>query len=72
MNVSYKEMEERYGDAIFGSGQPKKMLDRLTGRLSLEGITLITGKSVKYQKKACNGFSVTKKGPAEADPDFVA
>jgi RecA-family ATPase len=72
VNVSYKEMEERYGDAIFGSGQPKKMLDRLIGRLSLEGIILTTGKSVKHQKKACNGFSLTKKGAAKADPDSVA
>ena len=72
LNISYKEMEERYGSSIFGSGQPKKILDRLIGPLSREGIILVTGKSVKYNRQACNGFSVTRSKQSEKDPDSVA
>ena len=71
VNISYREMEEKFGDTIFGSTQPKKILDSLIGPLSREGIILKTGKSVKYQKRACNGFSVTRKA-FETDPDSVA
>ena len=71
VNISYREMEEKFGDTIFGSAQPKKILDSLIGPLSREGIILKTGKSVKYQKRACNGFSVTRKA-FETDPDSVA
>ena len=67
VNISYKEMEERYGSPIFGSGQPKKLLDRLTGPLSREGITLVTGKGVKYQGKSLNGFSITKQKISDRD-----
>ena len=73
VNVSYEEMKERYGDAIFGSGQQsKKILDRLIGPLSREGITLVTGKGVKYRGKSLNGFSVTKKKPDHQDNNPAA
>ena len=71
VNISYEEMRETYGDTIFGSGQPKKLLDKLANTIYVEGITITTGKNVKYKGKSVNGFSVTKQDPFET-PDGSA
>ena len=63
INISYEEMRETYGETIFGSGQPKKLLDRLAETIYVEGITLETGKNVRWNGKTYNGFSVTKQDP---------
>ena len=61
VNLSYEEVKEKYGETVFGSGQPKKLLDRLAETIYAEGITIVTGKNVKYNGKTRNGFSLTKK-----------
>ena len=63
INVSYKEMQDKYGDLIFGRSQPIKALEKLAGKIYVEGITIVTHKSVKYDGKSRNGFSVTRKDP---------
>ena len=66
VNISYEEMRDTFGEDIFGSGQPKRILDRLANTIYVEGIRITTGKSVKYNGKAQNGFSVTRRDPFES------
>ena len=63
INVSYKEMQEKYGELIFGRSQPIRALEKLAARIYVEGIIIVTHKSVKYRGKSLNGFSVTRKDP---------
>ena len=63
VNISYKEMQDKYGDLIFGRSQPIKALEKLAGKIYVEGIYIETHKSVKYEGKSRNGFSVTRKDP---------
>ena len=63
INVSYKEMQDKYGELIFGRSQPIRALEKLAARIYVEGITIVTHKSVKYGGKSRNGFSVTRKDP---------
>ena len=56
VNISYDEMRLEYGEDIFGSGQPKKALAIVTADLQEYGITIQTGKTVKYDGKTRNGF----------------
>ncbi|MBQ5523386.1 MAG: hypothetical protein IIT86_11365, partial [Oscillospiraceae bacterium] len=63
INVSYKEMQEKYGEQIFGRSQPIRALEKLAARIYVEGIIIVTHKSVKYRGKSLNGFSVTRKDP---------
>ena len=75
VNISYDEMRLEYGEDIFGSGQPKKALAIVTADLKEIGITIQTGKTVKYDGKTRNGFGIfqsdgnarVKDEPEEAD-----
>ena len=67
VNISYEEMRETYGELIFGTGQPKKLLDKLANTLYAEGIRIRTGKNVKRDGKTYNGFSVTKSRASDDD-----
>ena len=58
-----KEMQEKYGEQIFGRSQPIRALEKLAARIYVEGIIIVTHKSVKYRGKSLNGFSVTRKDP---------
>ncbi len=58
VNVSYDEMKDIYGDDVFGSCQPKRVLDSIAFRLKKENINISTGKLVKYNNRARNGFSI--------------
>ena len=60
-NISYKELRERYGQQIFCGKQPKKCLDGLQSALHKNGVFVKTGKTVKYNGKTENGFSVYRK-----------
>lgn len=60
VNISYDEMKDIYGDDIFGSGQPKRALDNIAYTLKSEDIKISTGKLVKYNARARNGFSLFK------------
>lgn len=65
-------MRESYGEEIFGSGQPKKLLDKLANTIYVEGITIETGKRVKYKGNSSNGFSITKRDPFEGEDHSAA
>ena len=71
VNISYEEMRETYGENILGTGQPKKLLDRLAETIYVEGITIETGKNVRWKGKTYNGFSVTRHDPF-GNPDDPA
>ena len=60
VNISYDEMKDIYGDDIFGSGQPKRVLENIAYTLKNENIKISTGKHVKYNARARNGFSLFK------------
>ena len=60
VNISYDEMKDIYGDDIFGSSQPKRALDNIAYTLKNEDIKISTGKLVKYNARARNGFSLFK------------
>lgn len=69
VNISYDEMRLEYGEDIFGSGQPKKALAIVTADLKEIGITIQTGKTVKYDGKTRNGFAIlqSKDEPEEVE-----
>lgn len=58
-NISYDEVKDLYGKFIFGSRQPIKVIETARGILSEEGYTITTRKTVKYQGKTRNGFSIS-------------
>lgn len=60
VNISYDEMKDTYGDDIFGSSQPKRVLDDIVYSMKKENIQICTGKLVKYNAKVRNGFSLFK------------
>ena len=60
VNISYDEMKDIHGADIFGSGQPKRAIDSVLPMLKGEGITIRTGKTVKYNSRTRNGFSIYK------------
>ena len=68
VNVSYDEMKDLHGADIFGSGQPKRAIDGIAYPLKREGITIQTGKTVKYNNRTRNGFSIYQ---AETISDLV-
>lgn len=68
VNVSYDEMKDLHGADIFGSGQPKRAIDSVIPMLKGEGITIHTGKTVKYNNRTRNGFSIYQ---AETISDLV-
>ena len=63
INISYDQMKEEHGELIFGYGQPKRALDVVAQELERKGITLTTGKRVKYNGSPVNGFSVSYHSP---------
>lgn len=58
VNISYDEMKDTYGEYIFGGCQPKRVLDSIAYKLKGENITIFTGKSVRYNERTRNGFSI--------------
>lgn len=60
VNISYDEMKDIYGDDIFGSGQPKRVLENIAYSLKCEDISIQTGKTVRYNNRTRNGFSLFK------------
>lgn len=58
VNISYEEMKSLNGADIFGSGQPKRALESIVPSLKNYGISIQTGKTVKYNGKTHNGFSI--------------
>lgn len=44
---SYDSFKERYGGSIFGTQQPKRILDSVTGKMRTRGFLLETGRKVK-------------------------
>lgn len=61
INVSYDQLKDEHGTDIFGDIQPKKSLDSIAPQiLNKYDIKLTTGKSVKYNGKTRNGFSIYK------------
>ena len=53
-------MKDIYGDDIFGSGQPKRVLENIAYSLKCEDISIQTGKTVRYNNRTRNGFSLFK------------
>ena len=77
VNVSYDEMKDTFGEDIFGTGQPKRVLGIIENDLLRCGITIQMGKTVKYEGKTKNGFGIFKtdnkpihEPPAEIEPDI--
>ena len=62
-------MRLEYGEDIFGSGQPKKALAIVTADLKEIGITIQTGKTVKFDGKTRNGLAIfqSKDEPEEVE-----
>lgn len=60
VNLSYDLMREEYGFDVFGAVQPKKALESIADELRADGITIQTGKRVKFNGKAVNGFGISK------------
>ncbi|MBQ0038516.1 MAG: AAA family ATPase [Clostridiales bacterium] len=58
VNIAYDAIRDEYGVDAFGSVQPKKALDTVKSELLQNGITIQTGKRVKYNGRAVNGFSI--------------
>lgn len=60
INVSYDEICDMYGVDVFCGYQPKRMIDGVKPALWKENISLVTGKTVKYQGRTRNGFAIIK------------
>ena len=70
-------MKDTFGEDIFGTGQPKRVLGIIENDLLRCGITIQMGKTVKYEGKTKNGFGIFKtdnkpvrEPPAEIEPDI--
>ena len=59
VNVSYDQLREDNGEDVFDGTQPKRALDAIKGNLKLCGITIQTGKTVRFEGRTRNGFSIT-------------
>ncbi len=72
VNISYDQMKDEHGATIFGAGQQyKRTLDAIAPRLDNYGITLITGRRVKYKGNATNGFSIICNGSINEPPQLM-
>ncbi|MEE1320263.1 MAG: AAA family ATPase [Acutalibacteraceae bacterium] len=60
VNISYEEMKHINGSDIFGIMQPKRALESIISSLKNYDISVRTGKTVKYNGKTHNGFSIYK------------
>ena len=60
VNISYEEMKHINGSDIFGIMQPKRALESIISSLNNYDISVRTGKTVKYNGKTHNGFSIYK------------
>lgn len=58
VNISYEEMKQSNGSDIFGISQPKRALESIISSLQNYGISIQTGKTVKYNGRTHNGFSI--------------
>lgn len=58
INISYDQIKEENGNDVFGEMQPKRLLDSVAYRLRQDGVVIKTGKTVKYQGRTRNGFSI--------------
>lgn len=58
VNISYEEMKHINGSDIFGIMQPKRALESIISSLKNYDISVRTGKTVKYNGKTHNGFSI--------------
>lgn len=63
--ISYEDLKGKYGSDIFGSGQPKKILDGIIEDLRDMGITLETGKEIRRGNKHYNGFFIQRVDSSE-------
>ena len=59
VNVSYDQLREDNGEDVFDGTQPKRALDAIKRNLKLCGITIQTGKTVRFEGRTRNGFSIT-------------
>lgn len=59
VNISYDQMKAEHGVHIFGGRQAKRAIDAIAPQLESFGITLATGKRVKYNGNPVNGFGIT-------------
>ena len=66
VNISYDQMREENGSDIFGNVQPKRAIDSVMPSLTRYGIKMQTGKTVKYDGRTRNGFSIFKAEPIES------
>lgn len=58
VNISYEEMKQSNGSDIFGISQPKRALESVIPSLQDYGISIQIGKTVKYNGRTHNGFSI--------------
>ena len=61
--LSYEDVKSMYGNDIFGSVQPKIILDSIVEDLLKRGITLETGKTIRRGSTTKNGFFIQKISP---------
>lgn len=69
---SYDEFRCQYGENIFGNLQPKRALDSVRNTLFQRGIVVETGKRVKVNGEAANGFTVSPIREAEITEDLFS
>lgn len=71
INLSYDQIRAEHGADIFGNQQPKRVLDGIAKDLTLDGIIIQTGKTVKQDGRTKNGFSLYRQEtPDELSDDL--
>lgn len=65
--ITYDEFKDKYGDFIFGGGQPKRALDAIKDKMGDNGYYLKTGLQVKRGNSKSNGFMIQRIDNTVAD-----
>lgn len=69
VRFTYDGFKGRYGGDIFGSYQPKRILDEVARDMIVHGYEIITGKQVRDGDKKGNGFVIH---PVSTPPDQMS
>ena len=67
VRITYDEFKLKYGDAIFGGKQPKRVLDELIDDMQFRNVMLKTGLDIRRGTKHFNGFYLQKLPEIESE-----
>ena len=68
VKLTYDAFKIRYGNDVFGTYQPKRLLDEVVPEMRLKGYEVVTGMQIRDGKSKGNGFCIH---PVTAAPEQI-